>query len=76
MKDKILTNKENSRLNLYGGCFDLVNGTFLSNKISSYLKFAALFYDKIIVPDGFFIAMDLCHVILQNISKIQIIQGT
>ncbi|MBD2306339.1 hypothetical protein H6G17_12545 [Chroococcidiopsis sp. FACHB-1243] len=54
MKDKILTNKENSRLNLYGGCFDLVNGTFLSNKISSYLKFAALFYDKIIVPDGFF----------------------
>ncbi|MBP0017362.1 MAG: hypothetical protein J7647_07370 [Cyanobacteria bacterium SBLK] len=53
-KRKIFTNEENSRLNLYGGCFDLVTGTSLSSKISEELKFAALFYERIIVPDGFF----------------------
>ena len=41
-------------MNLYGGLADLVNGSTDSKVIDRALKFAALFYEHIIVPDGFF----------------------
>lgn len=52
-KIKLPANRENSRLNLYAGSFDLVNGKSLPRRISDYLKFAALFYERIVIPDGF-----------------------
>ena len=39
---------------LYGGIFDLVNGYRFLSKYHNHLKFAALFYDGILVPDGYF----------------------
>ena len=43
-----------NRLNIYGGFFDLINGSKCSRQTLEDLKFAALFYKYIIVPDGFF----------------------
>lgn len=45
---------EDTRLLLYGGVLDLFNGTRWTPEVVRSLKHAALFYDHIIVEDGFF----------------------
>jgi hypothetical protein len=42
------------RLHAYGGAVDICNGTADTRMLADELKFAALFYQHIIVPDGFF----------------------
>lgn len=42
------------RLCVYGGAVDLVNGSSLTNEGLRQLKFSALFFKHIVVPDGFF----------------------
>ncbi len=49
-----LAGERASRLHLYAGFLDPVNGLSQHSDIENALKFAALFYDRIIAPDGFF----------------------
>ncbi|BBL74607.1 hypothetical protein [Methylomagnum ishizawai] len=53
-RTKISIKNEESRLHLYGGCFDLVNGLHLPSSTIEDIKFSSLFYKHIVVPDGFF----------------------
>lgn len=49
-----LDQPDSNRLNLYGGVLDLVNISGGSKQLERDLKFAALFYKHILVPDSFF----------------------
>lgn len=49
-----LTLPGSERLNLYAGCVDCFNGLRSGSSLESALKFGALFYRHIVVPDGFF----------------------
>lgn len=53
---------------VYGGVLDLINGTNLDNRTLDFIKFCALFYKHIIVPDVFFHCYGPLH---SHISKIQ-----
>lgn len=46
---------------IYGGMCDLVNGTVSTREMIVDLKFAALFYKEIIIPDTFFHAYGPIH---------------
>lgn len=66
---KINNNNNESRLYLYGGCFDLVNGLSLPNSAIEDIKFSALFYKHIVVPDGFFHCYGPLYTHFSNIKK-------
>jgi len=50
-KELVSLSPENRFVHTYGGSFDIVNGTSLSD---ADLKFAALSYERIIVHDTYF----------------------